>query len=97
MGQRDVDEWAGRRNARCSCRYCLGLFRAQGSPDGMVRLKRLDRDEFEGMHTEAGCAIDRVQVRSHDVGKCVCRKCNAKNEYANPNQPDGSYVCYECR
>lgn len=28
---------------------------------------------------------------------CVCRKCNSKNEYAEPNQKDGTYVCYECR
>lgn len=26
-----------------------------------------------------------------------CKKCNEKNEYADPNQPDGTYVCYGCR
>lgn len=27
---------------------------------------------------------------------CVC-KCGMRNEYAEPNQKDGSYVCYVCR
>lgn len=26
-----------------------------------------------------------------------CKKCNEKNDYADPNQPDGTYVCYGCR
>jgi hypothetical protein len=30
-------------------------------------------------------------------GGCNCRKCNMKNEFAAPNQKDGSYVCYTCR
>ncbi len=28
---------------------------------------------------------------------CVCRRCNARNEYAVSNQKDGSYICFECR
>lgn len=26
-----------------------------------------------------------------------CKKCNEFNDYADSNQPDGSYVCYRCR
>jgi hypothetical protein len=26
-----------------------------------------------------------------------CKKCNSPNEYAESNQPDGSFVCYSCR
>ncbi len=26
-----------------------------------------------------------------------CKTCNSRNDYANSNQADGSYVCYECR
>ncbi len=26
-----------------------------------------------------------------------CKRCNSKNDYACSNQPDGSYVCFECR
>lgn len=26
-----------------------------------------------------------------------CRKCQAYNEYAEPNQSDGYYMCYNCR
>lgn len=28
---------------------------------------------------------------------CVCIKCKARNIYAEPNMPDGSYFCYNCR
>lgn len=27
----------------------------------------------------------------------TCKKCNISNEYANTNQPDGSFICYGCR
>lgn len=27
----------------------------------------------------------------------VCGVCNSRNEFASPNQPDGSYICYGCR
>lgn len=28
---------------------------------------------------------------------CVCKKCNTSNEYAAPNQDDGTYICFGCR
>lgn len=31
------------------------------------------------------------------TGVCTCKKCGMKNEYAATNQPDGTYVCYQCR
>lgn len=34
--------------------------------------------------------------RAPHVGM-TCRKCNMCNEHAEPNQEDGTYVCYECR
>lgn len=27
----------------------------------------------------------------------ICKRCNARNVYAEPNRPDGSYLCFECR
>lgn len=27
----------------------------------------------------------------------VCSRCNMQNDYAEPNQPDGSYICFGCR
>lgn len=27
----------------------------------------------------------------------VCKRCNARNEFAVANRSDGSYLCYECR
>lgn len=28
---------------------------------------------------------------------CDCKKCKEKYEWAEPNQEDGSFVCWECR
>lgn len=28
---------------------------------------------------------------------CVCARCNSRNEWAEPNRKDGTYVCFECR
>lgn len=28
---------------------------------------------------------------------CNCKKCKEHNEYAEPNQSDGSFICYSCR
>lgn len=36
-------------------------------------------------------------VRMAPVGGMKCTKCNITNEYAGPNQKDGTYVCYVCR
>ncbi len=30
-------------------------------------------------------------------GPVICKTCNMKNDYGEPNQKDGSYVCYGCR
>ena len=27
----------------------------------------------------------------------VCKHCKLQNEYAIPNQSDGSYICYNCK
>ena len=33
---------------------------------------------------------------NHSSG-CICKRCNSKNDYAQPNQADGTYICFECR
>lgn len=30
-------------------------------------------------------------------GGMNCKKCNAYNQYAAPNQADGTFICYSCR
>ncbi len=54
-----------------------------------------------------GCFIPLSKDMADKVGKVkcstpvskpvICRRCNAKNDFANPNQADGSYLCFECR
>lgn len=42
-------------------------------------------------------AEDTPPTRREGLQVCVCKKCNEQNEYAEPNQPDGSYLCVSCR
>lgn len=41
--------------------------------------------------------IDEQPVAESSNDLVSCTKCNVINEYAQPNQTDGSYVCYSCR
>lgn len=35
---------------------------------------------------------------SHPSNGCICKRCNALNPFAVPNQKDGvNYICFECR
>jgi hypothetical protein len=38
----------------------------------------------------------RVRPAKTTMG-VTCKSCNTINEFASPNRPDGSYVCYNCR
>jgi hypothetical protein len=40
--------------------------------------------------------IDRVRGRGLPDGM-FCRKCRSFYKYAEPNQPDGTLLCYSCR
>lgn len=49
--------------------------------------------------TEPGLG-DNVSTKTDDSNKrtgCSCAECKAFNEYGEPNQPNGQYVCYACR
>lgn len=57
-------------------------------------LNPLQADQFR--REIAGGVIKGPTVAVYPNG-CNCVKCNLKNEYAIPNQKDGTYVCYMCR
>ncbi len=51
-----------------------------------------------------GCLINAtIKVTGFMTAKATlktgynCSKCNFKNDYAASNQPNGTYLCYECR
>lgn len=49
--------------------------------------------------TEPGLGND-APTKTDDSNKrtgCSCAECKAFNEYGEPNQPNGQYVCYACR
>lgn len=46
-----------------------------------------------------------MKIRLHELKQIIrkilrevaCKRCKADNTYAEPNQSDGSYLCYTCR
>ena len=42
-------------------------------------------------------AASVAPISNVNNGGCCCKRCGSRNEYAEPNQKDGSYFCYECR
>lgn len=42
-------------------------------------------------------STETTQVVAKKDPGCRCRKCKEFNEYAEPNQEDGSFLCYTCR
>lgn len=49
--------------------------------------------------TEPGLGNDAPTTSNHTSkhSGCSCAECKAFNEYGEPNQPNGQYVCYACR
>lgn len=37
-----------------------------------------------------------VPAKKKELG-CKCKRCEDFNEYAEPNQEDGTFICYGCR
>jgi hypothetical protein len=44
-----------------------------------------------------GKVWEETVTKPQAVTGVVCRECKDKNDFAEPNQPDGSYICFGCR
>lgn len=42
-------------------------------------------------------SVPNEPVKQAVSAGCSCSKCKDFNEYAEANQPDGSFICYACR
>lgn len=38
-----------------------------------------------------------VPSTGHSGAHCAVKMCNTYNDFAEPNQPDGTHICYSCR
>lgn len=86
-----------------------GIFRIVAAPNGGQRFTELEkylpvRNEWDTGHKWNMIGNTRVRFPasvSKTVSKtkeiCVCKVCKTPNEFAEPNQPDGGYICYEHR
>lgn len=55
-----------------------------------------DKPSFRVMRLDANSGLGKIQTTTSSKG-CVCKRCNSLNRWAEPNQPDGKYLCFECR
>jgi hypothetical protein len=37
------------------------------------------------------------EIKNNTRNGCTCRKCGNFNEYAEPNQDDGTFLCFTCK
>jgi hypothetical protein len=40
---------------------------------------------------------EAIEMEADEGEGCTCTKCKNFNEYAEPNQEDGTFICYPCR
>lgn len=72
----------------------------------MSKQLKLDLDIDEEFLTLLDAEFDKIQkiidwndlpvVKAKPAGM-ACNKCKDFNEYAEPNQQDGTHLCYRCR
>lgn len=102
--------WIQNKNDFCTCDWCTGKFRAS-SKSGYTDWKEViwttqcSKAHVPGsiVHPdEARCSIDKINVPKVDQvtnskSGFNCKLCNLLNEYAEANQSDGTYICYNCK
>lgn len=67
----------------------------------------IPNDAYLRNYPEVGCVLGKVYLWANQnvlflIGERVqtivsCKNCPTTSEYAEPNQPDGSFICYSCR
>jgi hypothetical protein len=88
-------------------KYKLVGYVLNGDPDSNLELEIWAGKQWIGGHIWGTAhkptfrvlrtsATSTQGVKTHTSG-CVCKRCNASNPWAAPNQPNGEYLCYECR
>jgi hypothetical protein len=50
-----------------------------------------------GMHQTVQAEETKAEEKKKDSDGCTCKKCKEFFPYAEPNQEDGTLVCYGCR
>ena len=53
----------------------------------------------QGPQGSSGLELETESVAAKEVISegCACKKCKNFNEFAEPNQPDKTFICYACR
>lgn len=101
------DEWTkqgGLDNPCKICDWCSGCFSAQGVPIDWTNAQWNYRakNHLQGTSltpSDIYCAFSKKEPISKPPSKegFNCFRCNFKNDYAEANQKDGSYICFNCR
>jgi len=100
--------WSKTRGDHCYCDWCEGHFMALNKdPNGnwlwdqCVWSKKCVQENIGDPLTEANAMCWHIKLTSAPKAKIIkpvyCKSCNLYNEYAESNQKDGSYLCFNCR
>lgn len=73
----------------------VGLTNTEGYLTWVIRNEHISIDLFS-LVDRLEVFLDNKRKRKYPDGM-VCKKCEAFFEFAEPNQTDGSLVCYTCR
>lgn len=103
--------WISNKKSDCRCDWCEGHFEALssgGKADWSHCVWKNSKTYFPGdavYERDACCAIDKNQTDA--ISKIEtevspktgfnCKLCNYLNEYAEANQSDGTYICFNCK
>lgn len=88
------ETWAANRIASCACEYCHGT--------DICTIQMCWNTFYGAKPTTNGSSSQFATAKAQSVsersyGPMHCVKCNEKNDYAEPNRADGSYMCFGCR
>jgi len=72
-----------------NCRIHMALYSTI-----LLNYNKIWKVQYElSMQLASGQPIDNITNKTG----CVCKLCNSLNEYAQPNQDNNTYICFNCR
>jgi len=96
-------------NGDCPNERFRNIYKIEKMPSGRFRETRLsflcDQDNLEWNpgyswtlnHPSKIKLLLNNKTNQINTSGCICHKCKSLNIYAEANQKDGTYICFECR
>lgn len=107
------ETWRKTKRAGCQCDYCIGNFIFLSFNGDLHKIDgtKLTDDEAQCQSNKQPFTsvvqpvtinrlLETVPIAVRAALKSTghnCKRCNERNDYAEANQVDGTYVCFNCR